>query len=180
MEKVLFKEEQRFTQWWLWLIMIVSSLAVLIPFGYGIYSQTFLEEPLGDQPMSTGGLIVTGIFSVLLMGFIFLVVFRSRLKTKITYEGVFVCYPPLVRKWKKFVPGEIGKYEMRTFRANREYGGYGMKRRRKYGQAYIISGNMGLQLYFKNGKKLLIGTQQKQAIEYAMRKLMDEQKQPYE
>ena len=71
--------------------------------------------------------------------------------------------------------GEIEKFEVRTFNAVREYGGYGLKRRRKYGQSYTISGNVGLQLYFRNGKKLLIGTQKKQAIKYAMEKLMREE-----
>jgi len=65
---------------------------------------------------------------------------------------------------------------MRTFRAKREYGGYGIKWRRRSGRALIISGNTGLQLYFKNGKKLLIGTQQKQGIEYAMKKFMQIEK----
>lgn len=178
MEKILFKEEQRFTQWWLWLILIASVLAVLIPFVWGIYSQTVLDEPFGDQPMSTEGLVITGIFSVLLIVFIFLVVIRAKLKTKITNVGVFICYPPFVKKWKKFIPEEIEKYQIRTFKANREYGGYGMKKRRKTGQAYIISGNIGLQLYFKNGKKLLIGTQKKRAIAYAMGKLMDDDQKP--
>jgi hypothetical protein len=172
MEKVLFKEEQRFTQWWLWLIMAITLLSVLIPFAYGIYSQKVLDKPFGENPMSTGGLVVTGISSVLIVGVILLLLFGARLKTRITYEGIFVSYPPIINKWKKYVPDEIDKYEVRAYKANREFGGYGIKSRRKYGQSYTISGNTGLQLYFKNGKKLLIGTQKKQAIEYAMGKLM--------
>ena len=39
-----------------------------------------------------------------------------------------------------------------------------------------VSGKIGLQLYLKNGAKLLIGTQKKQAIEYAMEKLMNIEK----
>jgi len=175
MEKVLFKEEQRFTQWWLWLIMALTLLSVLIPFAYGIYSQEILDKPFGENPMSSEGLVVTGIFSIVLIGAIILLLFGSRLKTRITYEGVFVSYPPLINKWKKYVPEEIEKYEIRTYKANREYGGYGIKRRRKYGLSYTISGNTGLQLYFKSGKKLLIGTQKKQALEYAMGKLMGSQ-----
>ncbi|MDX1283756.1 MAG: hypothetical protein R3182_02025 [Draconibacterium sp.] len=173
MEKVLFKEEQRFTQWWLWLIMIITLLSVLVPFGYGIYSQEVMDKPFGDNPMSTGGLIVTGTFSVLIVGAIVLLLFGSRLKTQITAEALFVSFPPLINKEKKFVPEEIEKYEIRTYRANIEYGGYGIKSRKKYGQSYTISGNTGLQLYFKNGKRLLIGTQRKQAIDYAMDKLMN-------
>ncbi|MEN8116281.1 MAG: hypothetical protein ABFS16_04850 [Bacteroidota bacterium] len=172
MEKVLFKEEQRFTQWWMWVIMTVILLAVLIPFAYGIYSQEVLGKPYGDNPMSTEGLVIVGTFSVLLIGGIFFFWMRARLKTKITVGGIFVSYPPVMNKWKKFVPAEIKKYEVRKYSAVREFGGYGMKGKKKTGKSYTVSGNTGLQLYFRNGKKLLIGTQKKQAIEYAMEKLM--------
>ena len=64
MEKVLFKEEQRFTQWWLWLIMAITLLSVLIPFAYGMHSQEVLDKPFGENPMSTGGLVVTGIMEL--------------------------------------------------------------------------------------------------------------------
>lgn len=173
MEKILFTEEQRFSQWWLWLIMLLALAAVVVPFTIGIHSQVVLDKPYGDNPMSNEGLIVTGGFSVLLLFLIFVVIARVRLKTKITTEGLYVAFSPLIKNWKKFVPGEIANYEIRTYSAKREFGGYGIKRRRRSGQSYTISGNIGLQLHFKNGKKLLIGTQKKQAIEYAMRKLME-------
>lgn len=174
MEKVLFSEEQRYTQWWLYLIVFASLLSVLVPFSVGIYQQAVLDKPFGDQPMSTEGLTVTGVFSSLIMALIFLMIFKSKLKTKVTNEALWLSFPPLMRKWKQIVPEEIERYEIRTYRAKREYGGYGLRRgRRRYGAAYTISGNIGVQLHFKNGKKLLIGTQKKQAFEYAMRKLME-------
>lgn len=171
MERVLFTEEQKHNQWWLWLIMLVSLMSVLIPFVYGIYVQEVLHKPFGDNPMSTEGLIVVGSASVLIMVLIMVFMFASKLKIKITNKALFVSYPPLIRKWKTYSAADIEKYEIRKFKANREFGGYGAKKRRKYGTAYIISGNIGLQLYFKDGKKLLISTQKKQAIEYAMIKL---------
>jgi len=173
MEKILFSEEQRFNQWTIWLLLIVVSSATVVPLFMGIRSQLVLDGASANDPMSAGGLIVTGVFSVLMILFIFLVLARIRLRTKITIEALYVSYYPLARKWKKFVPDEIEKFQIRTYRAKREYGGYGMKRRRRSGQAYTISGKEGLQLYLKNGKKILIGTQKKQAIEYAMRKLME-------
>lgn len=153
--------------------MVASLLSVLIPFSIGIYSQVVLDKPFGDQPMSTGGLTVSGVTSVIVMGFIFVLIFKARLQTKITDEALLVLYPPFVRKWKKILPEEIERYEIREYRANREYGGHGVKRRRRAGLSYTVSGNIGLQLYFKNGKKLLIGTNKKQAFEYAMKKLME-------
>ena len=173
MEKVLFSEEQRYTQWWLKLIMLATILSVLIPFAIGIYTQVVLDKPFGDEPMSNAGLIVTGAFSVFVIVFISVKLFKSKLKTKVTNEALFVAYPPFFKKWQQIMPSDIDHFEIRTYRAKREYGGHGMRRRRKYGAAYTIWGNIGLQLYLKNGKRLLIGTQKKQAFEYAMRKLME-------
>ena len=154
------------------MIMIVLLFSVLAPFLYGIYPQEVLNEPFGDNLMSTEVLIVTGISSLLIMGLIIVVFKFLKLKTKITTDGIMVSFPPLKSKWEKYTPGEIEKYEVRVYKAIREYGGYGIKRGLKKGQSYTISGNIGLQLYLKNGKKLLIGTQKKQAIKYAMDKLM--------
>lgn len=152
-------------------------LTVLVPFVYGIYVQEVLKKPFGDNPMSTEGLIVVGIASVVVMGLILVFMFVSKLKTKITTEAIYIAYPPLFRKPKKITPDLIDRFEVRKYRPIGEYGGYGIKnkhrRRRKSNMAYIVSGNVGLQLYFKSGKKLLIGTQRKQAIQYAMEKLME-------
>ena len=173
MERTLFSEEQKFTQWWLKVILLFTLLSVFVPFVYGIYSQEVLGEPLGSKtPMTASGLIVTGITSLFIVGLMVMFFVYVKLKTKITNEGLFVTFPPFINKWKKFTPEEIEKYEVRRYNAFREYGGYGFKRRFRHGQSYTISGRVGLQLYLKNGKKLLIGTQRKQAIEYAMEKLM--------
>lgn len=172
MEKVLFSEEQRHTQWWLWLILFATLMAVLGPFSYGIYVQEVLGKPYGDNPISTAGLIVLGVFSTLIMVFVIILAAKIRLIIKITNEGLFFSYPPIYNKLKKISPEEIDRYEIKNYRAIRHFGGHGIKRNR-YGQAYIVSGNSGLQLYFKNGKKLLLGTQRKQALMYAMDKMME-------
>jgi hypothetical protein len=176
MERSYFSEEQRHDQWWLWTILIVSITAGIVPFLYGIYSQEVLERPFGNEPISTKGLIVICIGMTLFMGLILLFVARSRLKTKIDKDGFWYCYPPLSRKWKKISREEIERFEIRTIRPNREYGGYGIHRNPKFGTAYIVSGKIGLQLYLKNGKKVLIGTQKKQAITSAMEKMMEQYK----
>lgn len=172
MEKVLFHEEQRFKQWWLWLIIVSTLLAVIIPLVNAI-----TEEQAQINSSDTARLILYGVLAVLFLVAVLIVLLFIKLKTKITANGIYIAYLPFVRKWKKFPAQEIKEYEIRKYRAMLEYGGYGMKKRRKVGQAYSISGNIGLQLYLKNGKKLLIGTQKKQAIEYAMAKLVGAEKQ---
>lgn len=175
MERVLFTEEQRRNQWWLWMIMLVALFASTVPYFYGIYSQEVLNKPFGRTPTSTNGLIIGLCVTFVVMVFVLYLVFGSKLKTKITSDALWVAYPPIYRKWKKIPPEEIERYEIRTYRANKEYGGHGIKRRLKYGRSFTMYGNTGLQLYFKSGKKFLIGTQRKQALEYAMEKLMKEE-----
>ena len=171
MEKLLFKEEQRFTQWWLWLILGSALLVIVIPFANELSAQSWNTSSEGFSR-----LILYGSIAVLFIVAVLIVLVLSRLKTKITYEGIFIAFPPLKRKLYRIQVSEIERFEIRKYRAKREYGGYGFRSRRKSGQAYTVSGNIGLQLYFKNGKKLLIGTQKKQAIEFAMCKILGENK----
>ena len=58
-----FTETQRFTQWWLWVILIVF---LFIPI-YGMYKQMLLGEPFGDNLTSNIGLIVLGVLWSLAM-----------------------------------------------------------------------------------------------------------------
>ncbi|WP_321995493.1 hypothetical protein [Draconibacterium orientale] len=173
MKKLLFKEEQEFDKRWLWLLMLVAVFAVAIPFFRGIYFLT-AENPPGDNPMTTGGLIVAGV-TVLVLVVIFALMFRAKLKTKITADKLSVCFPPFVWKWKAFDPSEIERYEIRQYHPKREYGGRGIKRRLRKGTAWTVTGRIGLQLYMKNGKRFLIGTQKQQALEHAMHKLMEKE-----
>jgi uncharacterized membrane protein YjgN (DUF898 family) len=174
MEKLYFSEEQRHNQWWLWVILVAALLAVVVPFSYGIYVQEVMHKPFGENPMSTEGLIVTGLASLLVMLIIFLVMGKTRLETKITSKGVRFRYPPFYPKGMLITPEEIEHYEICTFRTIREFGGYGRKRTRKYGNAFIVAGNTAVHIKLKNGKKYLIGTQKKQAFVHAMEKLMKE------
>ncbi len=172
MEKLLFKEEQRFTQWWLWLILCSVLLAIVIPL-----ANELLAKSWDTSSEDFSRLILYGSITVLFIVAVLIVLALSRLKTKITCDGIFITFPPLKRKSYRIKVQEIDRFEIRKYRAKAEYGGHGFRNRRRSGQAYTVSGNIGLQLYFKNGKKLLIGTQKKQSIEYAMVKLLGAEKQ---
>lgn len=62
--KIYFKENQKFTQWWLWTILIGVTL---IPI-YGIYKQIIIGEQFGDNPLSNFGLILFLIFMLAFIG----------------------------------------------------------------------------------------------------------------
>lgn len=172
MEKILFYEEQKFSQRRMAIIFLISFFSVISLFANGIYTQEVLNKPFGDNPTSTQNLIVIGIVATVLIIAVNLLLMKMNLKVRITEEAFWISFPPLINKWEKITPDQIERYEIRKFNAKREFGGHGIKRRLRAGTAYTVSGNTGLQLYFINGKKLLVGTQKKQALEYALKKLM--------
>ncbi|MES2239586.1 MAG: hypothetical protein V4497_04935 [Bacteroidota bacterium] len=143
--KTEFKEEQKFTQWWLWLLLIAIAL---IPV-FGIYKQIFQGEVFGDKPISDSGLIVT---TIIPFGILFLFWF-SKLQTKIDSKEIQINFSPFITKnveWKEVKSAQVISYS---------FVGYGIRLFTKYGTVYNIKGNKGLAIELKNGKKLLVGTQ---------------------
>ena len=88
--KIDFKEEQKFRQWWLWLIL--TGIAIL-PI-YGIYKQIILEVKFGDKPMSDAGLII---FCLVIFSFIAMFWFM-RLKTEIDKNEIRMNFFPFIKK----------------------------------------------------------------------------------
>ena len=177
MEKILFKEEQKFGPM-MQLVLLPGLIFTLVIFGIGFYKQLYLGEPWGNEPMSDTGLIVTFIIVLIFLTGLSLLFLKMKLITEIRNDGIYFKYPPIMNKYKIIKPDLIERFEVRKYNAFREYGGYGIKgvkhkrRIRSKGIAYNVSGNTGLQLYLKDGKKILIGTQRGEAIRYAMDKMM--------
>jgi len=147
----IFKEEQRFTQWWLWLLL---SCIMLIPV-YGIIKQLIFKKSFGDSPMSTNGLIIFTIGMILfLVFFLFL-----RLKTRIDETGVHFQFFPFHFSARTIAWSELTTAKTKKYRPILDYGGWGIKH-----GSYTVKGNIGLQLALKNGKKILIGTQKLQEV----------------
>jgi hypothetical protein len=174
MEKILFREEQRFSQWWLWLLLIASFGVGVVPLWYGYFNQVSTGIPWGDHPASDAVLLVIAILITLLMGGILLLFSYSRLYLEVREDGIRFRFPPFVWKWKMIRRDEIEKYMVGKYNPIMEYGGYGVRKSYgRYGKAYNVSGNIGIRLTLRNGKVVLFGTQRKQALEYAMQKLMN-------
>ena len=152
----LFKENQYFRQWWLWIIFLMVFSVFLI----GIYQQKIRGVPFGDKPMSDSGLIL----ATLLYALVMLVFYRMGITTLIDEKGIYIRFFPFHLKYKFFEWNEIEKAYIRTYQPIREYGGWGLKGG-SMGLAYNVSGDKGLQLELKNGKKILIGTQQPEALQ---------------
>lgn len=155
----LFKEEQRFTQWWLWLILIPIGILPVV----GIFKQLFLGEEFGNKPMSDFGLVFFAVFVFALLG-LFLIM---RLKTEIDQTEIRMSFFPFVKKRIKWT--EIKKAEVLNYGF---VGGWGIRLSFKYGTVYNIKGNKGLAIELRNGKRFVIGTQRETELRKIVEKVM--------
>lgn len=166
-QHINYSEIQLKKQGWIWLLMIGINLI----FVYGFVWQVILGNQFGDNPMSDAGLIVVGCLVLAITA----VSLFSRLKTYINEEGIYVNQFPLTIKTSFYGWNDIEKAYVREYSPISEYGGYGIR----YGafslkrkgainpmkeKAYIVSGRYGLQLELKNGKRVLIGTQNPEEV----------------
>jgi hypothetical protein len=180
MEKILFKEEQRFNQWWIWLILLASFATAVVPLWYGLYVQVTTGEPWGNDPASNGELAFSAAFvTALMVGMVFLFLFM-RLQVEVRNDGVYFRFLPVIRRWRIISKAEIERYEIGKYKPIRQFGGWGIRLGFPgKGRAYNVTGNIGLKLFLKNKKIILLGTQRSQALSYAMEKLMSENRGLY-
>lgn len=152
-----FKETQRFTQWWLWVILIAFDLFAV----YLIYSHFVIDKPIGDHPLPSWGVLLYVVFTFAL----FALFVTMRLETTINRSGIYINFFPLISKhipWESIASAEMVDYGF--------VGGWGIRLGTKYGTVYNVKGNLGLALRLKTGKKLCIGTQKAEELKRVIEK----------
>ena len=164
-----FHEEQQFRQPWLWLLLLVITACVIGMFAHGMYTQLYLGQSWGDRPMSDSALVISAAFSFLISAGLTLLFYKLKLITEVGPDGVHIRFFPLTRR--KITFDSITSCKARNYRPIREYGGWGIRFSRK-GNAYNVSGNRGVQLEFRQGKPLLIGSQRAEELADAINKYL--------
>ena len=140
----IFKEEQRFNQLWL---IVLMSISILVPIG--VLVKTYFENP---ETFS-----IDKIFSILgILIFASGVLFVFKLTTRIDGEGIHYKFFPFHWKFKVIKWNEINKAYVRIYSPLSEYGGWGLKGGALWngakGKAINVSGNIGIQLELKMAK----------------------------
>jgi hypothetical protein len=148
---VLFSERQRFLQTWVWALVMVVVIGVWAM----ALMQFVFDRP--EDPSLANDIIVIVAWALAGVGIpvLFLVM---RLETEVRGDGLYVRFFPFHLNPRKFAWADIAESRARRYDALREYGGWGI-RWGKGGRAYNISGDRGLQLVLKDGKRWLIGSQ---------------------
>jgi len=155
----VFVEKQRFTQWWVWLFVLLPVFLILLI----VLFQLISGQPVGNKPASNTELLVL-LFVLLPLPVLF---FTMQLTTRITDAGIEMQYRPILNKaysWNDIQSAAIKQYG---------FVGYGIRYSFKYGWVYNVKGNKGLLLKLQNGKSLIIGTQKPAELQTFLRKLKD-------
>jgi hypothetical protein len=163
----IFHEVQKFRQTWLWIILLLFCLpAVAIP-AYAMIRQLIIGEPWGNRPMSSTGLLVTGLLSILSCAMLTLLFRTLQLVTEVRRDGLFIRFYPFHRSFRQVPLERVVRHTVVTYKPLRNYGGYGI-RYGLSGKAYNVSGNRGVRLEFSDGKHLLIGSQRPEELDAAI------------
>lgn len=161
----IFKEEQRFTQTWLVVVMLMSTLVPL-----SIIIHEFTKE---KSTMTVNELFL--VMTIMLVAVV--PIFFFKLYTRIDEKGVHYRFFPIHFNYKSVYWNELEKCFVRKYDPISEYGGWGFKGgalwKKSNGKAINVSGEIGIQLYFKNGKKLLIGTQKEADANSVLKTYLD-------
>jgi hypothetical protein len=158
MAPVAFREEQRFRQLWIWLLLL--GIAALQWWGW--IQQILLGRPFGDNP---GPDWLVWLFWVLFGVGLPLLFVYLRLVVEVDDRGVWLRYVPLTRRFIRF--DEIERCEATDYQPLRQYGGWGV-RGLGSNRAYNVSGSQGVRLYLHSGDVVVIGSQRSEDLALAI------------
>lgn len=146
MRSTTYSETQKMDTIW-----PLALMALTLVFNWFIYFRQGHED-LDFLYASTG--------TVGLVCLLFLVL---RLKLEIDGKSIQYRFYPFHFSWQTINWSDVASAEVRKYKPLSEFGGWGLRVGFK-GKAYTVSGNKGLQLHLKNGKKVLFGTGRPDAL----------------
>ena len=132
----LFEENQKFTQWWLWVILLSFPIMSV---------GTFDENEIN-------------VYHVLIGLAIPLLFYLIELRIKVNEDGLHYQFFPFHIKSHTIKLEDIEKFKAIEYSPLKEYGGWGIKYGFK-GKAYNVSGNLGVKVHLTNGRNILFGSQ---------------------
>ena len=146
MMQYIFEENQKFTQWWLWVILLSFPIIALGPF---------------DEN-------TVNIYHVLIGLFIPFLFYLFELRLKVNVEGLHYQFFPFHFKSHTIKLEDIESIKAMEYSPLKEYGGWGIKYGFK-GKAYNVCGNKGVKIFLNNGTNIMFGSQKYNELAKALK-----------
>jgi hypothetical protein len=158
MQTPIFREVQHPRQWWIWLIVVVLSAMMW----YLFITQIILGQPYGNPPPDWVAWLLW-----LAIGVAFPLFFWTcHLTTEVRDDALAIIWFPLYQR--RIAYQDIVQSEAVTYRPLLHYGGWGLRWSPSRGCAYSMSGNQGVQLVLRDGRRVLIGSHQPEELARAI------------
>ena len=143
-----FEEKQKFTQWWLWVILLSFPIISVGPF---------------DENEINMYYVLIGLAIPLLF-------YLFELRLKVNNDGLHYQFFPFHLKFYTIKMDEIESFKAMEYSPLKEYGGWGIKYGFK-GKAYNVSGNKGVKVFLKNGANIMFGSQKHKELAKALKSI---------
>jgi hypothetical protein len=167
-DEAVFREEQRFLQPWLWVLILVAAGFAWFAFVYELFRSLSPDEEGGQMWITVLVWVLVGLGLPALF-------FFCRLVVEVRSDGLYYRYYPFHRRKHRIAWDEIKTAEARTYSPIKEYGGWGIRGawKKGVGKAYNVYGNRGLQLELVDGRRILFGSQEADELASAVKKAID-------
>lgn len=173
MAALYFEETQRIRDnRWVWALAIAIFLAAIVPLLYGMYWQLGHGEPFGEEPMSDEMLVLMFVVVVVCCSLGMTAFISLTLQVRVEDSGIYYRCFPHVWKWRFISKEEIADFSFQKNVKWYQRAGLGYKRNRlRKLRSMRITGGSLMELHLRNNQRMLLGTQNLEALERAMKKM---------
>ncbi|WP_153796964.1 hypothetical protein [Foetidibacter luteolus] len=156
-EKILFRERQQFRQGWLWFLLVFSTItSVLLP-----TVLMFNEGKVKDGLFAVGLVLFMGAVNMLLF-------YITSFETVVTVKGIYYRWMPFFRNYSFIDIQAIADIKLQKWTNT----SWGYSKTKKWGKAHTVSGDRGVAIDMKDGRKYYIGSQQALSLLTSCEQLM--------
>lgn len=171
MRRVYYEETQHLRNSpWIFVLTIALTLGAMLPLLRGIHQQVGKNIPWGNEPMSDQGLLALTAFIFAISCGIVWIFAMMKLHVIIDEAGVHYRFVPNEPKWSTVTREEIIDFAIEK---KNLFNGFGHHRQWFiHTKTMNLNGKVLLSLRLKNGKKIKLGSQNPEGLEWAMKKLI--------
>ncbi|WP_420155889.1 hypothetical protein [Siphonobacter sp.] len=155
-KELVYQETQKMTQAWIWLPL----LAIMGTWLWAIIHVAVIGNDLNGSTISTPALLALGSIPFSLLTLFYFI----SLKTVLAGDVLEIQFSPFMTE--RIHSSEIVRTELIIY----GFIGYGYRFSKQYGTIFNAKGNTGVLIYKNRGEKVLIGTQQPEALQQAIQK----------
>jgi len=146
--------------------LVILFLVAIALEGHMVFRPVLETEdpwPTWALPVSIAGITINVLVTIILI--------FAKLQTRLSESALYMRFFPFHFSYRKIDFDTIATVYARSYQPLGEFGGWGI-RWTPCGRAYNVSGNQGVQLELKNGKRILIGSQRAEELASLLQEAM--------